>query len=333
MMRSVLNYYCSQQRLITNTLATRKIHKPRQYLWSIITFPPVLQAVVGDGGYDLIAGREEICVGVSGEVGQWVLEPYHVSVAHEQLVPERQERVDEQHLLPAHLVEGGGAPPGVLGDHPAAHVEDGHAPEVELPEQLGVHGTDEEVVYAEVGEVANPGEDEVEKGVVAEGDDDHTVAGAGGDHIAGEAKRARRGHPRPPGRGLPDGAVVHGFSLGESGRGEVGPSDGRGGEGERGRGERGEGGEQEEEGGDREAAEDGPVDPDEDRLGGLGRAPRRHFAGGDRGRRRAEAEAGSAGGGRGHSAQAVRGQGPRGSRWAVGAQWVRSDGRVVACTV
>jgi len=183
-------------------------------------------------------------------------------------------------------VEGGGAPPGVLGGHPAAHVEDGHAPEVELPEQLGVHGADEEVVDAEVGEVAHPGEDEVEEGVVAEGDDDHAVAGAGGDHVAGEPERARRGHPRPPGRGLPDGAVVHGLGLGGSGRGEVGPGDGGGGERERGRRERGEGGEQEEEGGDREAAEDGAVDPDEDRLGGLGGAPRRHFAGGDPGRRR-----------------------------------------------
>lgn len=113
------------------------------YLWLVITFPPVLQAVVGDGGYDLIAGREEIRVGVPGEVGQWVLEPHHVRVAHEQLVPEWQERVDEQHLLPAHLVEGGGAPAGVLGGHPAAHVEDGHAPEVELSQQLGVHGADE----------------------------------------------------------------------------------------------------------------------------------------------------------------------------------------------
>lgn len=124
--------------------ATSKIQNDSTpYLWLVITFPPVLQAVVGDGGYDLIAGREEIRVGVPGEVGQWVLEPHHVRVAHEQLVPEWQERVDEQHLLPAHLVEGGGAPAGVLGGHPAAHVEDGHAPEVELSQQLGVHGADE----------------------------------------------------------------------------------------------------------------------------------------------------------------------------------------------
>lgn len=137
--------------------------------------------------------------------------------------------------------------------------------------------------------MAHPGEDEVEEGVVAEGDDDDAVAGAGGDHAAGEPERARRRHPGPPGRGLPDGAVVHGLHLGGRGAGEVargGGGGGGGGEGERRRGEGGEGGEHEEEGGDGESAEHGAVDPDEDRLGGIAGAPRRHFPGGDRGRRR-----------------------------------------------
>lgn len=244
-------------------------------------FPPVLQAVIGDRGNDLVAGREEIRVREAGEVGQRVLEPHHVRVAHEQLVAEGQERVDEQHLLPAHLVEGGRAPDGVLGGHPAAHVEDGDAPEVELPEQLGVHGADEEAVDAEVREVAHPGKDEVEEGVVAKGDDDGAAAGAGAHHLAGEAERARRGHPLPPRRGLPDGPIVHGLRLRHTGdcAREVGGGGGRGRDGERGRGERGEGGEEEEERGDGEPADDGAVDPDEDRLGRVGGAPRRHLAG------------------------------------------------------
>src|SRR5438128_2149248 len=106
MMESTVTCCCSEQRLITSTLiAGSRIDNP--CMWLAITFPPVLQAFIGDGGYDLVAGGEEIRVGVAGEVGQWVLEPHHVRVAHEQLVAEGQERVDEQHLLPAHLVEGG----------------------------------------------------------------------------------------------------------------------------------------------------------------------------------------------------------------------------------
>ncbi|PNT68837.1 hypothetical protein BRADI_3g45952v3, partial [Brachypodium distachyon] len=203
--------------------------------------------------------------------------PHHVRVAHEQLVAEWQERVDEQHLLPAHLVEGGGPPAGVLRGHPAAHVEDGHAPEVEFAEQFGVHGAYEEVVDPKAGEVVHPGEDEVEEGVVAKGDHDDAVAGARAHHVAGEAEGARRGHPRTPRRRLPNGAVVHGLRL--CGGGCVGSDGGGdGGEGERGRCEGGEG-EEEEEGGDSEAAEDGAEDPDEDRLGGFGGAPRRHFVG------------------------------------------------------
>lgn len=240
--------------------------------------PPVLQAVVGDRGYDLVAGGEEIRVRVAGEVGQRVLEPHHVRVAHEQFVSEGQELIDEQHLLPPHLVEGGGPPAGVLRVHPAAHIEDGHTPEVEFPEQLGVHGADEEIVEPETGEVVHPGENEVHEGVVAKGDNDDPVASAGLHHVVGEAERARRRHPRPLRRGLPDGAVVHGFLLGGIGEsGEVGGGgDGR--KGERGGGEGGER-EEEEEGGDGEAAEDGPEDPYEDRLGGFGGAPQGHSAG------------------------------------------------------
>jgi hypothetical protein len=86
----------------------------------------------------------------------------------------------------------------------------------------------------------------------------------------------------------------------------MGSDRGGGGEGERRRGEGGERGEQEEEGGDGEPPQDGAVDPDEHRLGGLGGAPRCHSAdgggrvagGGDRDRDRR-----SAGGGDDHSAE------------------------------